>query len=133
MAAASYPYDTSSSNAATSANNPNGRGAAEVQPQYPEMVKIPDTRPLLESLAATGTAIMAGIITSEEYNPDWFWRDGVLIVERMLRNDGQIAAMREVVELPIRSATWSIKPASEDPRDTEIASFIQSALFDEMC
>lgn len=116
----------------TPSSNGNGKAPA-VSPQYPEMVKIPDTRPLLESLGATGTSIMSGIITQEEYNPDWFWRDGVLIVEQMLRNDGQIAAMREIVELPIRSADWNIKPGSEKPRDVEIASFIESALFDEMC
>lgn len=117
-----------------SPNGANGNGnKPAVAPQYPTMPEIPDTRPLLDALGATGTTIMSGIITSEEYNPDWFWRDGVHIVEQMLRNDGQIAAMREIVELPIRSATWSIKPGSDDPRDQEIAGMIESALFDEMC
>lgn len=115
-------------------NGANGNGkAATVPNQYPPMQQVPDTKPILDSLSATGTAIMSGIITSEEYNPDWFWRDGVHIVEQMLRNDGQIAAVREMVELPIRSAEWKIKPGSEDARDVEIAAQVESALFHEMC
>ena len=134
----SMPYvpDAYGGNALVSSNggkptNTNGNNA--VPPQYPPMQQVPDTKPLLEALGAPGTAIMSGIITSEEYNPDWFWRDGVHIVEQMLRNDGQVSAVREMVELPIRSADWSIKPGSDDARDQEIAAFIDSCLFHEMC
>ena len=106
---------------------------AQVQPQYPAMPTVSDTKPLLKSFGATGTAIFSGIITSEEYNPDFYWRDGVKIYEQMLRNDAQVNATREMLELPIRRATWSIQPASDDARDQEIAAFVRACLFDEMC
>lgn len=131
---------------ATAAANPNGANtpyfgesssttttnAKAVQPQYPPMPAISAEQPTLESYGATGTAIFSGIITSEEYNPDWYWRDGIHIVEQMVRNDAQINATRSMIELPIRRAKWDIEPASDDARDVEIASFVKSCLFDDM-
>lgn len=96
------------------------------------MPNVPDDKPLLRSLGASGVAIFSGIITSEEYNPDFYWRDGIKIYEQMLRSDGQIRAMRMVVENPIKRAIWSIEPGSEAPRDKEIASFVESCLFHDM-
>ena len=95
----------------SSANSPAGitatggdnRSAAQWPPQspgakpYPEMPKVSDSKPLLESIGATGVAIFSGIITSEEYNPDFYWRDGIKIYEQMLRSDGQVRAIRQVV------------------------------------
>ena len=114
-------------------NDANRMNGAQVQPQYPAMPVVSDTKPLLKSFGATGTAIFSGIITSEEYNPDFYWRDGVKIYEQMLRNDAQVNATREMLELPIRRATWSIQPASDDARGQEIAAFVRACLFDEMC
>src|SRR5258708_6769461 len=51
----------------------------------------------------------------------------------MMRDDGQINAVREQMELPIRRATWSITPASDDEDDQEVASFVESCLFEDMC
>src|SRR5438309_1229876 len=74
---------------------------------YPPMPVVREDRPLLTNIGASGTAIFSGIVTSEEYNPDFYWRDGVRIYEEMLRNDGQVNAVREMIELPIRRATAS--------------------------
>ncbi len=121
--------------------NSNGYGASptsqvnsrDVQPQYPQMDVMPADKPLLEAIGAPGTAIFSGIITSEEYNPDWYWRDGIKIIEQMVRNDAQINATRTMLELPIRRAKWSIVPGSDSPQDQEVASFVQSCLMDDMC
>lgn len=99
---------------------------------YPEMEKVPDNKPLLTSLGATGTAIFGGIITSEEYNEDFYWKDGIVIYEQMSRADAQPIAITQLLELPIRRATWSIEPASEEARDKEVASLIESCLFHDM-
>lgn len=96
------------------------------------MPAVPDDKPLLTSLGASGVAIFSGIITSEEYNPDFYWRDGIKIYEQMLRSDGQIRAIRTVLENPIKRAIWSIEPGSTAPRDKEIASFVESCLFHDM-
>ena len=116
----------------TGSTDGNAFNSAQVQPQYPAMPEVSDRKPLLRSLGATGTAIFSGIITSEEYNPDFYWRDGIKLYEQMLRNDAQVNATREMLELPIRRAVWSIQPASEDARDQEIAAFVRACLFDEM-
>jgi hypothetical protein len=99
---------------------------------YPEMPKVSSTRPMLKSLGATGTAIFNGVVTSEEYNEDFYWKDAIRIYETMLRNDAQINAVRMLCELPIRRATWSIEPASDDPVDIEIASFVESCMMHDM-
>lgn len=105
---------------------------APVGRPIPAMPALSETTPPLTSLGATGTAIFGGIITSEEYNSDFFWKDAVKIYEQMSRSDGQIAAITYMLELPIRRATWTIEPASDDPKDKEIASFVQSCLFTDL-
>ena len=99
---------------------------------YPKMDQVPPNKPLLKSLGATGTAIFGGIITNEEYNEDFYWKDAVALYEQMVRNDAQIFAVTQLLELPIRRATWSIEPASDDPHDKEIAAFVETSLFHDM-
>ncbi len=99
---------------------------------YPDMPDISAAQAPLDTIGATGTAIFSGIITNEEYNPDFYWRDAQKIYDQMLRNDGQINAIRQMIELPIRQATWSIEPGSDDPADVEIASFVETCLFHDM-
>lgn len=100
--------------------------------QVPPMDQVSARKPLLKSLGATGTAVMAGIITSEEYNQDFYWKDAIQVYEMMCRNDAQIFATRMLMELPIRRATWSIEPASDSARDKEIASFVETCLMHDM-
>lgn len=99
---------------------------------YPQMPEVPDNKPLLQAMGATGTAIFSGIIASEEYNSDFYWKDAIAIYEQMMRNDAQVFATINLMEEPIRRCTWSIEPASDDPVDLEIASFIESCLFHDM-
>lgn len=106
--------------------------------QYPAMPKIARKSPLLESMGAPGTAIFQGIITNDDYNPDFYWRDAVEIYDQMIRNDGQIMAIVQQLELPIRRATWTVEPFSARPdaavsaRDKEVASFIETCLFHDL-
>ncbi len=121
--------------AASSMAPPNQAWPGGQQPgdrAYPPMPVVREDRPLLTNIGASGTAIFSGIITSEEYNPDFYWRDGVRIYEEMLRNDGQVNAVREMIELPIRRATARIEPGSASARDREIASFVETCLFEDM-
>ena len=111
---------------------PNEDAIMPTNKPYPDMPVVPDATPLLQSMGATGTAIFSGVITSEEYNPDFHWKDGISIFEQMRRNDAQINAVLLMAELPIRRCTWSIEPASEDPLDIEIASFVETCLFHDM-
>jgi 2'-5' RNA ligase len=100
--------------------------------QFPAMPTISRKTPYLESMGAPGTAIFQGIITNDDYNPDFYWRDAIEIYDQMCRNDGQIMAIVQQLELPIRRATWTVEPFSDAPRDKEIASFIESCLFHDL-
>lgn len=103
--------------------------------QYPPELDAkrpsPDSPPMREE-GASGTAVFSGIITSEEYNPDFYWREAVRIYEQMRRNDYQIFSSLLMCELPIIQATWKVEPATDSPDDIDIASMVETALFHEL-
>lgn len=88
--------------------------------------------PTFDEIGATGTPIIAGVLDTDEYNPDLTWREGIRLYEKMRRSDATVRQALAVIELPLRSATWKIAPASPDPRHIEQASFIETALFHEI-
>lgn len=49
-------------------------------------------------------------------------------VEKMRKSDGSIKAALLAVTLPLLSVEWRVSPASDDPRDEEIAAFIEDDL-----
>lgn len=112
-----------------------GYGGGTGTNQYPAEIDStrpdPDTPPMDER-GATGTAVFGGIITSEEYNPDFYWREAVRIYEQMRRNDYQIFSSLLMCELPIMRADWKVEPASDSPDDIDIASHTETALFHEL-
>ncbi len=98
--------------------------------QYPDMEGSADKpeKPNVQPVGASGTAIMAGIVQSEEYNADFYWRDAIGVYEKMRRNDAQVWVAERMVTLPLERAHWSIAPASDKPEDVQLASFVQTAL-----
>lgn len=106
--------------------------SASVPPQYPAMPQAGPDAPLAGSIGATGTSIMAGVLVREDYNPDFGWRRGVEIFDQMRRSNGTVRAIEQLLAMPLRAATWSVKPASEKSADARIASFVESALFHEL-
>ena len=63
------------------------------------------------------------------------WRgsyDQIGIVDRMVREDPVGAAIRMAWTLPLLSIPWLIEPASEDPKDREVADFVEAALFEHL-
>lgn len=100
---------------------------------FPVMPANTPGKPPMEAVGAAGNQIFAGIIAQDaEYNPDFYWRDAIDVYEKMRRNDAQINAVLQMLYLPIERTTWRIKPASQQPMDKEIASFVESCLFHDM-
>lgn len=64
-----------------------------------------------------------------EYLGEVRWPASITIYDKMRRSDAQAKAMLLVMELPLRSTKWYIKPYSEDAKDTEIAETIEENLF----
>ncbi len=87
------------------------------------------TKPELRERGATGTLLVGKRLSSEEFNVDLRDETAIGIFDKMRRTDSQVNATCLAVELPLRSATWKIDPASDDSKDQEIADFVDSVLF----
>jgi len=83
-------------------------------------------------VGASGTILLSGQLSEEEYNADLRGGKAVKVFDRMRRSDGQVKAVLQVCELPFHSATWTVQPASEDQADVDVAKFIERNLFDGM-
>ncbi len=95
------------------------------------MAKDKKTKKQSPPLGVSGTNIFSGIIT-EEYNAELSDIKGIKIYDKMRKQDATVRAAMSACQLPIRRASWYIKPASEDTKDIEVRDFIERALFDEM-
>ena len=85
-----------------------------------------------KEIGGTGTIFVGGVISGEEYNRDLAGLKGLQIIDQMRKGDATVRASLMSVKLPIRATNWFIKPASDDPKDIEIAEFIDQNLFKEM-
>ena len=85
-----------------------------------------------QELGGTGTIFVGGIISGEEYNSDLAGIKGLQTIDQMRKGDATVSASLKAIKLPIRAANWFIEPASDDPKDVEIADFIKQNLFEEM-
>jgi len=130
---------------ATRAGGPSDSGTVATQRQINKSDawgtgQVPDDLPTVDGnkpptqvYGASGTAFFGGIISqAEEYNPDFYWKQGIELFERMRRSDGTVAALEQMLILPLLAAKWTIEPASEDPQDQELASFAETCLFHEI-
>jgi len=73
-----------------------------------------------------------GSLDSGEYLSRLKGQAGARTYDQMRRSDPQVGAVLKALTLPIRKANYYIEPASEDPKDIEIAEIIQKNLFEEM-
>jgi len=73
------------------------------------------------------------LITGDEIQNDYISDlNGISAQEtftKMLLSDSQIRKLYHAVSNPIRSATWSIEPASDETQDLEAAALIEQILF----
>lgn len=60
-----------------------------------------------------------------EYVPELRTRYLALrMYEKMIRNDAQVRVTVRATKIPVLGGEWFVKPASDDPRDLEIAEFV---------
>ena len=84
-----------------------------------------------------GVPLIGGTIDLDHNNnlDSYAWRgsyDEIGIVDIMVREDPVGQAIRLAWTLPLLSVQWSVQPASDDPRNVEIAEFVQACLFEHM-
>ncbi len=85
-------------------------------------------RPDFQEYGVSGTKLFAGII-SEETVPQLQGFNAFKTYQGM-RLDATGSALLKAIELPIRSARWFVNPASDDPKDVDIADFVHSVLWE---
>lgn len=83
-------------------------------------------------LGAPGTIFFSGMLAEEEYNKDLQGDKAIQVYDRMRRSDGQVKAALLACTLPLRVATWEIKPASDSVQDVEVAEYVANNLFNDM-
>lgn len=81
-------------------------------------------------LGQSGTYIFDGFISGEEYNLELTGLQALRIWDEMRRSDASVAAALKAVKLPVKGVEWLVEPASDDPRDIEIADFARHVIFD---
>jgi hypothetical protein len=79
----------------------------------------------------SGTLVTGGVIQSD-YLPELLGEAGQELFAKMLLSDSQIRKLVHAVGNPIKSATWDIEPASDDPQDLEVAALIKQILFSDL-
>ncbi len=81
-------------------------------------------------LGLPGTPIFHGFLRDfGEYNPQLEGLTAIRTYEKMRRSDAQVAATLFACELPIRAASWEVRPARDTAMDREIAQFVRDNLF----
>lgn len=85
-------------------------------------------RPERGEIGATGTTLLAGIISGAEYNSDLQGQKGIDTYTRMFKADATARAIERAITLPIRSAVWSTVAATDSAQDKEIADFVDHNL-----
>ncbi len=82
-----------------------------------------------EELGGSGTAIISGYLTNQDYNPDFTGTRRISLFDEMRLSDATVRAAMLAVKLPLLSADWYIKEPSGDDTLGEPADFINRQLF----
>jgi hypothetical protein len=83
-------------------------------------------------VGASGTIMIGGMISNADYLYEFQGANLYTTVDRMRKGDATVRVALLALKLPILSANWYIKAASESPEDKHIADFVNEQLFNEM-
>lgn len=76
----------------------------------------------------SGTLVTASQVENDYLN-NLLGIDGQIEFSKMLLSDSTIRKLVHAVNNPIKSAQWDIEPASDDPKDIEVAALIKEIIF----
>jgi len=79
----------------------------------------------------SGTFISSGTY-GEEYLADLQGVDAAAIYSKMERSDYQIQKVMAAIQNPIKAASWSIDPVSQDPNDMKVAQIIEQIILKDL-
>ena len=111
----------------------------QATPVFPQHIQAPMSlgTGLERPSGYVGVPLIGGDIDLDHNSnlDSYSWRgsyDNIGIVDQMVREDPVAQAIKLAWTLPLLSVQWSIEPGSDDPKDVEIAEFVQSALFEHL-
>lgn len=81
------------------------------------------------SVGKSTSALFTYNLATDEYLSTLKWPYDIEIYNKMERSDAQVKAMLLLLELPIRSTSWFVKPKDASSKAKEIALFVEDALF----
>lgn len=84
-----------------------------------------------KGLGRSGTFITSDNIQND-YLSELVGIAGQELYTKMLLSDSQIRKLYHAVSNPIKSANWSVEPASDDAKDLEVAALIEQILFKDL-
>lgn len=82
---------------------------------------------LARRYGGSGTSIWAGILSDNDYNPDWQGTKRTKLVDQMLDTDCTVRSIELATTLPAVSATWHVEAI--DPKYQKIAEDAEDMLF----
>lgn len=85
-----------------------------------------------KEIGDTGTVIVSGFISNQDYNAELTGSRRIETYDQMRKGDATVRAAIAAVTLPILSANWFVKPASDDQQDQEIARLVSWNLFEQL-
>ena len=94
-------------------------------PNVPILPKVAD---LKDERGQTGTLVLSGFISGEEYNSDLIGTAGLAVWDRMRKSDAAVSATLKLMKLPIKASKWGVDPAGDTDDDAFRARFIDDAL-----
>jgi phage gp29-like protein len=96
----------------------------------PKATQVKLQKPNTGEIGESTMMTVGGVIQNSEYNLALKGAKGIKVYDEMRLGDATVKASMSAIKLPILSARWRIQPASEDPRDVEIAEAVESELMD---
>lgn len=89
--------------------------------------KARQTIDLMRRMGGSGTSIWNGILSDNDYNPDWQGTKRTKLVDQMLDTDCTVRSIELATTLPAISATWHVE--ATNPKHQEAAEDAEDMLF----
>lgn len=90
-----------------------------------------NTKTNFKETGKSGTFITSNNIQND-YLSDLNGTDGQDLYSKMLLSDSQIRKLYHAVSNPIKSAVWTVEPASDETKDVEAAALMEQILFQDL-
>lgn len=96
--------------------------------QFGNPLALAKKRPVVGEIGGTGTSIFDSKLGETDYNAALQGTKGYAIYDKMRFSDPQVRSALAVMKLPLVQADWFFEPASEDPKDVDVAQFCEEGL-----